>query len=88
MARNEEIRDHFAVAMMIAVRWYKPLLARFHDDVVQELHLLAWEAKTRNYIAFKRKGKRKRYGNGRKMCIKAYNRAVQARLYLMMKNYF
>jgi len=30
-----------------------PLLARFHDDVIQECHLLAWEAQVRHYVTVK-----------------------------------
>jgi len=41
MAR--QVHDYFAVAVSIAYRWHKPLLAQFHDDVIQECHLLVWD---------------------------------------------
>ena len=59
MAR--QVHDYFAVAVAIARRHYRSLLARFHDDVIQECHLLAWEAQVRRYVTV-RNGNKVRCG--------------------------
>ena len=82
-----QVHDYFAVAIRIASRWHKPLLARFHDDVIQECHLLALEAQVRRYIIVKNGTKRKRFGNGRKVGLKAFTRACNAKLYAFRKQY-
>jgi hypothetical protein len=51
MAR--QVHDYFAVAVAIATRFHRPLLVRFHEDVIQECHLLAWEAQVRRYVTVK-----------------------------------
>jgi hypothetical protein len=40
----------FGVAVAMASRFHRPLLVRFHDDLIQECHLLAWEAQMRRYV--------------------------------------
>lgn len=82
-----KIHDYLAVAISLAARHHKPLLARFHEDVLQELHLLAWEAESRRYITVKNGKKRKKFGNGRRMGMKSFTRAVNAKLYVFRKNY-
>jgi hypothetical protein len=81
------VHDYFAVAVRIASRWHKPLLAQCHDDVIQECHLLAWEAQVRGSLTVKHGEKRKRYGNCRRVGLKAFTRAVNAKLYVFKKNY-
>jgi hypothetical protein len=85
MAR--QVHDYFAVAVAIASRFHRPLLARFHDDVIQECHLLAWEAQVRGSITVKNGSKRKRYGNTRRMGLKSFTRAVNAKFYVFKKHY-
>jgi hypothetical protein len=51
MARH--VHDYFAVAVAIARRFHRPLLVRFHDDVIQACHLLAWEAQVRRSVTVK-----------------------------------
>ena len=65
-----QVHDYFAVAVAIASRYHRPLLARFRDDVIQECHLLAWEAQVRGSITVKNGTKRKRFGNGRRLGLK------------------
>jgi len=86
MARH--VHDYFAVAVAIASRFHRPLLARFHDDVIQECHLLAWEAQVRRYVTVRNGNKVKRYGNCRRVGLKAFSRAVNAKLYVFRKQYF
>ena len=52
MARH--VHDYFAVAVAIASRLHRPLLVRFHDDLIQECHVLAWEAQVHRYVTVKR----------------------------------
>ncbi len=85
MAR--QVHDYFALAISIVTRRHYSLLARFHDDVIQECHLLAWEAEARRYITVKNGTKRKRFGNGRRVGLKAFTRAVNAKLYVFRKHY-
>ena len=85
MARR--VHDYFAVAVSIVSRHHRSLLARFHDDVIQECHLLACEAQVRRYITVKNGTKRKRFGNGRRIGLKAFTRAVNAKLYVFRKHY-
>ena len=82
-----QVHDYFAVAVSIARRRHRPLLDRFREDVIQECYLLAWEAESRWYIIVQNGAKRKRYGNGRRVGLKAFTRAVQARLYVFRKQY-
>ncbi len=86
MAR--QVRDYFAVAVSIACRRHKPLLARFHEDVLQECRLLAWEAEARRSITVKNGRKRKRFGNGRRMGLRSFTRACNAQLYVVRKQYY
>ena len=86
MARH--VHDYFAVAVAIARRHHRPLLARFRDDVIQECHLLAWEAQVRGSITVKNGTKRKRFGNGRRLGLKAFTRACNASLYVFRKQYY
>ena len=86
MAR--QVHDYFAVAVAIASRFHRPLLARFHDDVIQECHLLAWEAQVRHYVTVKNGAKTKRYGNCRRMGLKSFTRSCNARFYVFRKQYF
>jgi hypothetical protein len=86
MAR--QVHDYFAVAVAIASRFHRPLLVRFHDDVIQECHLLAWEAQVRRYVTVKNGSKVKRYGNCRRVGLKAFTRACNARFYVFRKQYF
>ena len=81
------VRDYFALALSIASRRHRPLLQEFREDVLQECRLLAWEAESRRSITVKNGAKRKRFGNGRRVGLRAYTRAVHARLYVMKKNY-
>ena len=83
-----QVHDYFAVAVAIASRYHRPLLARFRDDVIQECHLLAWEAQVRGSITVKNGTKRKRFGNGRRLGLKAFTRACNARLYVFRKQYY
>jgi len=85
MAR--QVHDYFAVAVSIAYCWHKPLLAQFHDDVIQECHLLVWEAQVRKYVTVKNGNKVKRYGNCRRVGLEAFTRAVNTKLYVFRKNY-
>jgi hypothetical protein len=85
MAR--QVRDYFASAVAIARRFHRPLLVRFHDDVIQECHLLAWEAQVRRSVTVKNGTKTKRYGNYRRVGLKAFTRACNARFYVLRKNY-
>lgn len=86
MAR--QVHDYFAVAVAIARRYHRPLLVRFREDVIQECHLLAWEAQVRRYVIVRNGTKRKRFGNGRRVGLKAFTRACNARLYVFRKQYF
>lgn len=89
MAR--QVHDYFAVAVAIAARRHRPLLARFRDDVIQECHLLAWEAEVRHSVTVRTGAKRKRFGNGaraKRLGIKAFTRACNAKFYLFRKQYF
>ena len=86
MAR--QVRDYFAVAVAIARRRHKSLLARFREDVIQECRLLAWEAEARRSITVKNGRKRKRFGNGRCMGLRSFTRACNAQLYVVRKQYY
>jgi hypothetical protein len=89
MAR--QVHDYFAVAVAIASRYHRPLLARFRDDVIQECHLLAWEAEVRHSVTVRTCAKRKRYGSGartKRLGIKVFTRACNAKFYLFRKQYF
>jgi hypothetical protein len=85
MAR--QTNDYFGLGMYAVCRWHKYLLLRFRADVLQEIHLLAWEAETRKCIRFKRGTKIKRYGNGRHIHSKTFVRAVSVRMYHFKKEY-
>jgi hypothetical protein len=89
MAR--QMHDYFAVAVAIARRHYRPLLARFREDLIQECHLLAWEAEVRRAITVRSGTKRKRFGSGsrkKRLGLKAFTRACNARFYLFRKQYY
>lgn len=88
MSRKDSIHDYLAVAIRLVRVYHSPLLSRFRDDVIQECSLLAWEAESRGYITVGHGTKRKRFGNCRRMGMKTYTRAVQARLYVFKKNYY
>lgn len=83
-----QVHDYFAVAIAIASRYHRPLLARFRDDVMQECHLLAWEAEVRHYVTVRNGHKRKRFGNGRRVGLKAFTRACNAKFYVFRKQYY
>ena len=83
----QKVRDYFGVALSIAARRHRPLLVRFREDILQECHLLAWEAESRRRITVKNGKKRKRFGNGRSMGLRSFTRAVHARLYVVKKAY-
>jgi hypothetical protein len=85
MAR--QVHDHFAVPVAIASRLHRPLLIRFHDDVIPECHVLAWEAQVHRSVTVKSGTKTKRYGNCRRVGLKAFTRACHARFYVCRKNY-
>jgi hypothetical protein len=85
MARH--VHDYFAVAVAIASRLHRPLLVRFHDDLIQECHVLAWEAQVRRSMTVKSGTKTKRYGNCRRVGLKAFTRPCNARFYVYRKNY-
>lgn len=85
---SQHVHDYFAVAIRIASRYHRPLLARFREDVLQECHLLAWEAEKRRYIIVKNGAKRKKFGNGRRIGLKAFMRACNAKFYVFRKQYF
>jgi hypothetical protein len=82
------VHDYFAVAVATACRFHHPLLVRFHDDVIQECHLLAWEAQVRRSVTVKNGSKTKRYGNCRRVGLKAFTRACNARFSVFRKQYF
>ena len=86
MAR--QVHDYYAVAVALVSRYHRPLLARFREDVLQECHLLAWEAEVRRYITVRNGTTRKRFGNGRRIGLKAFTRACNARLYVFCKQYY
>jgi hypothetical protein len=67
----------FGVAVAMASRFHRPLLVRFHDDLIQECHLLAWEAQMRRYVTVKNGSNTKRYGNCRHVGLKAFTRVCR-----------
>jgi hypothetical protein len=76
--------DYKGVAIHLCRKYFSDLWKYIHEDVMQEIELLAFEATHKKRIA----GTRKRYGNGRdRMGIVQYSRAVQARLHAVRRNY-
>lgn len=87
MARKDSVNDYFGLGMRIVLRYHRSLLTRFHDDVEQELHLLAWEAQAKGRIHIRHKRKCRKFGNGRRMGVRSFGRAVNHSMYIFQKNY-
>jgi hypothetical protein len=85
-----QVHDYFAVAVALARRHHRALLVRFRDDVIQECHLLAWEAQVRHSITVHGK-KRTRFGSGartKRLGLTVFTRACHAKFYLFRKHYY